>query len=193
MAKNTVDTAEKLGSSIIVMYGGASPSFDRSKDDWNYRRMPAISQKLFKQSTDCLKRVMDYTGDRPIKFAIENHDNMTFSGEHFAKFLKAVDSEKIGVAFDPTNFRSLGEDPFVAFDLLKEKIFHVHLKGAHKVEDRIVFDYFMDKDDFNWIKMIKLLNKSYEGVYVIESLFPDIAEEATVKNMNFFKTIIASE
>jgi len=192
LAKNAVDTAEFLQTGIIVMYGGSFPQFDRSKDDWNYRRMPAISKALFTQSVDCFQSLIEYTGDRPIRFAIENHDNMTFSGKHFKKFLDAVGSEKIGVAFDPTNFRCLGEDPFVAFNLLKDRIYHFHLKGAHKVDDMVVFDHFMDKDDFDWAKMLKLLKGIYVGVYVIESLFPNIAEEATVKNMEFFNNILGS-
>ena len=189
LAKRAVDTALFLQTGIIVMYGGSFPQFDRSKDDWNYRRMPAISDPLFQQSVVCFKSLIEYTGERPIRFAIENHDNMTFSWEHFKKFLDSVGSEKIGVAFDPTNFRCLSEDPFIAFNLLKDRIYHVHLKGAHKVGDMVVFDHFMDRDDFDWSKMLKLLKTVYKGVYVIESLFPDTAEQATIRNMEFFKEI----
>lgn len=189
MVISSVDTAITLGCSIIVLYGGTFPTFDRSKDDWNYRRMPAISPELFKQSTDCFKRLIKYVGERHVKFAVENHDNMTFSGEHFVQFLNAVNSKKLGVAFDSTNFRCLGENPFRAFEFLKDKIFHVHLKGAHRIEDRVVFDHFMDKDDFNWVKMIKLFKDSYKGAYVLESLFPEIAEESIIRSMKYFNTI----
>jgi hypothetical protein len=37
--------------------------------------------------------------------------------------------------------------------------------------------------------MLSLLKETYDGVYVIENLFPDIAEEATVRNMEYFKKI----
>ena len=146
--------------------------------------MPPLEKRI-----DCFKKLIDYTGDLPVKFAIENHDNMTFSAMQFLRFLNTVDSDKLGVTFDATNFRCMKDDPLEAYHLLKDRVFHAHLKGAHTFEDRVIFDHTMDRDDFNWLGLLKKMKQSYRGVYALESLFPQSAEESTVKNIAYFKSL----
>ncbi|GCE29546.1 hypothetical protein KDA_50300 [Dictyobacter alpinus] len=107
----TVDAAAVLGSSLVNCYlEGFSPDF----------------------FVEFMRPVVDYAASKNIMVALENeaHD-ASGTAEGLKAILKHINSPYFGTSYDPCNYYQANEEPFPrAYEILKEHIRYVHLKGG---------------------------------------------------------------
>lgn len=114
-----------LDRTEITADGYLSPEFD------SFMRECEDMVKI----ADMMRRAVAYGKERGVTIMVEDFDNMSSPVARTLTimwFLKNVDGLKF--AFDSGNFASADEDSFLAAELLKDYINHVHLKDRGEQE-----------------------------------------------------------
>ncbi len=133
-----------------------------------------------KQMINCLKLLGEYGVSKNITICLEDFDAGTspLSGKGLLRFLQ--ECKQVQCAFDTGNFLFWEEDVFQYFELLKDKIAHVHLKDRSYIEApgenpmiTIGGDkYYSSPVGSGVIRMEDILTKlkliKYDGIYAIE-------------------------
>ena len=114
--KKAVDDAKTLESKKILIV----PGFARSGMSLDTAR---------ENMAEPLRQIADYAKELGVTVVIEDFDSSDSPISDSSGMIKLADSvPHLCFAFDTGNFRYSGEDEFAAFDKLKGKIAHVHLK-----------------------------------------------------------------
>jgi len=77
------------------------------------------------------------------------------------------ESESLGVAFDIGNFTFAGEDPVAAYETLKNKVRHVHVKDRLSLDDMTPVPAGTGVSKIETVVQ-KMKQSGYDGWYTIE-------------------------
>lgn len=95
----------------------------------------------------------------------ENEKSLCYGTERLQVLLN--NSEKLGVAFDIGNFTFAHEDPLLAFEILKDRVRHVHLKDRASLEDMTSVPAGTGCSKIEAV-LHKMQEMGYDGWYTVE-------------------------
>jgi len=103
-----------------------------------------------------------------IDLVVESFDNegsLCYGTERLQALLSR--SKTLGVAFDIGNFTFAGEDPVMAYETLKDRVRHVHLKDRASLDDMTPVPAGLGCSKISEV-MQKLEEAGYDGWYTVE-------------------------
>ncbi len=127
--KGALDLAADLGTDVVHVYSG--PVSDGAHES-----------KSWEVLIDCLKHSIDSARDCGVRLAVEA---VAFPGflvwnlQTMLELLERIDDEELFVNFDPSHYFVAGDSVVEAFDVLSERIVHVHAKDANGDRDNFEF------------------------------------------------------
>lgn len=133
--KKVIDTAKILGVEIVTTFIGRIP-------------FKNVDKNLYEISS-VWKPILEYAENQKIKIAIENcpmlftddewpgGKNLMTSPSNWRKIFEVLDSDYIGINYDPSHFIWQQIDYIKPIYEFKEKIFHVHFKDIKLYKDKL--------------------------------------------------------
>jgi len=148
---------QKFGIKIIRLFASHIPA-------------KYVDDSFFDRVINNLIIVSDMAKEMDIMVALENHGGITGTSDDCLRILRGVNRENIGLNYDAANFVPCNQDPVDAVRILKDYIFHVHLKDVVFTNNGKLegweFCTFGD-GKINYIEIFNILS-SYDGFYSIE-------------------------
>ena len=111
-----LNAAHKTGSKILRTFVGGSCNEEMS-----------VMNRRVERSKEKLALVLSLAEKYQIKIAVENHNDITMDQ---LEDLIDFDSEFIGICYDCGNFKVVSEDPLMALNRFKDRIFCTHIKDV---------------------------------------------------------------
>jgi sugar phosphate isomerase/epimerase len=124
--KQMVDVTARLGGRFCRVLSG--------------QRRPEVSRRQgVRWVVECIREVMDYSAERNVVLALENHykDNFWTHPEFaqkqdvFLEILNGIYSPWFGVQYDPSNALVAGEDPLELLERVKQRVVTMHASDRH--------------------------------------------------------------
>ena len=197
--KKRIEFAGALGIDKVVTSTGIDKRieegiYDRDpnvKDRGNMiRRIPVRS---LDQVVDLYGPLLELAEKNNVRLCLENcplMGNIAISPVMWRRIFQRLDSDKLGLAYDPSHLVWEMIDPYAPLDEFKDKIFHVHAKDAaidraRLAETGILTDFswwsyrIPGRGDLDWKKLLsKLKANGYTGTISLEH--EDAAYEGTL-------------
>lgn len=197
--KKRIEFAGALGIDKVVTSTGINKRieegiYDRDpnvKDRGNMiRRIPVRS---LDQVVDLYGPLLELAEKNNVRLCLENcplMGNIAISPVMWRRIFQRLDSDKLGLAYDPSHLVWEMIDPYAPLDEFKDKIFHVHAKDAaidraRLAETGILTDFswwsyrIPGRGELDWKKLLsKLKANGYTGTISLEH--EDAAYEGTL-------------
>ena len=197
--KKRIEFAGALGIDKMVTSTGIDKRieegiYDRDpnvKDRGNMiRRIPVRS---LDQVVDLYGPLLELAEKNNVRLCLENcplMGNIAISPVMWRRIFQRLDSDKLGLAYDPSHLVWELIDPYAPLDEFKDKIFHVHAKDAaidraRLAETGILTDFswwsyrIPGRGELDWKKLLsKLKANGYTGTISLEH--EDAAYEGTL-------------
>lgn len=197
--KKRIEFAGALGIDKVVTSTGIDKRieegiYDRDpnvKDRGNMiRRIPVRS---LDQVVDLYGSLLELAEKNNVRLCLENcplMGNIAISPVMWRRIFQRLDSDKLGLAYDPSHLVWEMIDPYAPLDEFKDKIFHVHAKDAaidraRLAETGILTDFswwsyrIPGRGELDWKKLLsKLKANGYTGTISLEH--EDAAYEGTL-------------
>ena len=197
--KKRIEFAGALGIDKVVTSTGIDKRieegiYDRDpnvKDRGNMiRRIPVRS---LDQVVDLYGPLLELAEKNNVRLCLENcplMGNIAISPVMWRRIFQRLDSDKLGLAYDPSHLVWELIDPYAPLDEFKDKIFHVHAKDAaidraRLAETGILTDFswwsyrIPGRGELDWKKLLsKLKSNGYTGTISLEH--EDAAYEGTL-------------
>lgn len=197
--KKRIEFAGALGIDKVVTSTGINKRieegiYDRDpnvKDRGNMiRRIPVRS---LDQVVDLYGPLLELAEKNNVRLCLENcplMGNIAISPVMWRRIFQRLDSDKLGLAYDPSHLVWEMIDPYAPLDEFKDKIFHVHAKDAaidraRLAETGILTDFswwsyrIPGRGELDWKKLLsKLKANGYTGTVSLEH--EDAAYEGTL-------------
>lgn len=197
--KKRIEFAGALGIDKVVTSTGIDKRieegiYDRDpnvKDRGNMiRRIPVRS---LDQVVDLYGPLLELAEKNSVRLCLENcplMGNIAISPVMWRRIFQRLDSDKLGLAYDPSHLVWEMIDPYAPLDEFKDKIFHVHAKDAaidraRLAETGILTDFswwsyrIPGRGELDWKKLLsKLKANGYTGTISLEH--EDAAYEGTL-------------
>lgn len=197
--KKRIEFAGALGIDKVVTSTGIDKRieegiYDRDpnvKDRGNMiRRIPVRS---LDQVVDLYGPLLELAEKNNVRLCLENcplMGNIAISPVMWRRIFQRLDSDKLGLAYDPSHLVWEMIDPYAPLDEFKDKIFHVHAKDAaidraRLAETGILTDFswwsyrIPGRGELDWKKLLsKLKANGYTGTISLEH--EDSAYEGTL-------------
>lgn len=197
--KKRIEFAGALGIDKVVTSTGIDKRieegiYDRDpnvKDRGNMiRRIPVRS---LDQVVDLYGPLLELAEKNIVRLCLENcplMGNIAISPVMWRRIFQRLDSDKLGLAYDPSHLVWEMIDPYAPLDEFKDKIFHVHAKDAaidraRLAETGILTDFswwsyrIPGRGELDWKKLLsKLKANGYTGTISLEH--EDAAYEGTL-------------
>lgn len=197
--KKRIEFAGALGIDKVVTSTGIDKRieegiYDRDpnvKDRGNMiRRIPVRS---LDQVVDLYGPLLELAEKNNVRLCLENcplMGNIAISPVMWRRLFQRLDSDKLGLAYDPSHLVWELIDPYAPLDEFKDKIFHVHAKDAaidraRLAETGILTDFswwsyrIPGRGELDWKKLLsKLKANGYTGTISLEH--EDAAYEGTL-------------
>lgn len=197
--KKRIEFAGALGIDKVVTSTGIDKRieegiYDRDpnvKDRGNMiRRIPVRS---LDQVVDLYGPLLELAEKNNVRLCLENcplMGNIAISPVMWRRIFQRLDSDKLGLAYDPSHLVWEMIDPYAPLDEFKDKIFHVHAKDAaidraRLAETGILTDFswwsyrIPGRGELDWKKLLsKLKSNGYTGTISLEH--EDAAYEGTL-------------
>jgi sugar phosphate isomerase/epimerase len=173
--RHAMDLAERLNVSVIPSVPGADPEVDLEAN------MPA-----FKKVFEPIARMAE---DRGMYVAFENWPavrgypvkigSVAAHPRGWEMMFEAVESDALGLEFDPSHLEWQGIDPVLTAAEWSEKIFHFHAKDTEMFDDRLATYGIYESGWWryripgfgvvDWVGLFNVLREAgYEGGVVVE-------------------------
>lgn len=168
-----VDLAEKLEVPRIMPI----PGFLKKNEKRGTKEYDLVVEDMI----EAVAFLCEYASSKGIDVVMEDFDNETApfcDSEGLLYFLDAI--PELGVAFDTGNFLYSGEDVFSAYEKLKGRIRHIHLKdradtslngdpGQHCPDGHVIYSAPTGFGDLHLDEIVKMLQADgYTGIYATE-------------------------
>lgn len=187
--KKRIEFAGALGIDKVVTSTGIDKRieegiYDRDpnvKDRGNMiRRIPVRS---LDQVVDLYGPLLELAEKSNVRLCLENcplMGNIAISPVMWRRIFQRLDSDKLGLAYDPSHLVWEMIDPYAPLDEFKDKIFHVHAKDAaidraRLAETGILTDFswwsyrIPGRGELDWKKLLsKLKANGYTGTISLE-------------------------
>ena len=200
--KTIVRAKEILGVSLINASAGSAILAEGSQyaEFWNNGSV-LLTDVHYERAANAFREIAQVAEAEDVKLTLEIHNCLIHDlPETTRKLLDMIGSSHIGCNFDMGNmfihFRWLA-DPvdFVVkgVELLKDKIFYVHLKNARKVGEELFF--FPDLaegeiDNRHFFSTLKSIG--YKGCFAPEHLGRGDSELSAVKDLAYIRELLES-
>jgi len=118
------DLAAELGAHYVRVFLGELPQNTN------------LTQKIYKNITDCLSRAAQHALSVGVGIAIEPHDNFARSSAVAPVLDDTKSDSAVGVIWDIANAFAAGEEPLAGFELLKDRLTYIQVKdGTRRGQD----------------------------------------------------------
>lgn len=197
--KKRIEFAGALGIDKVV----TSTGIDKRIEEGIYDRDPNVKDRgnmIHRIPVRSLDQVVDLYGPllelaekNNVRLCLENcplMGNIAISPVMWRRIFQRLDSDKLGLAYDPSHLVWEMIDPYAPLDEFKDKIFHVHAKDAaidraRLAETGILTDFswwsyrIPGRGELDWKKLLsKLKANGYTGTISLEH--EDAAYEGTL-------------
>lgn len=187
--KKRIEFAGDLGIEKVI----TSTGIDKSIEEGIYDRDPAVKDRgnmIRRIPVRSLDKVVDTLGPlvelaqkRGVKLCFENcplMGNIAISPVMWERLFERLDSDMVGLAYDPSHLVWEMIDPYAPIERFRDKIFHFHAKDARidrqrLAETGILTDFswwtycIPGSGELDWKKIAGLLRGiGYEGTISIE-------------------------
>ncbi len=171
-----------------------------------------VDDKVYNKVSECVSRTAKYAKANGIQTVMEDFDNEYSPCRNIEGLLKISQSvPELGIAFDTGNFRYSCEDVLEAYDALKDRIVHVHLKDRmYRTDNKSDIDDTKYAGDIavamDGVQMYscavgdghipiaqvinKLKAKGYDGVYAIEHFGAHNQLQSILKSADYIRRIV---
>ena len=197
--KKRIEFAGALGIDKVV----TSTGIDKTIEEGIYDRDPNVKDRgnmIRRIPVRSLDRVVDLFGPllelaekNNVRLCFENcplMGNIAISPVMWRRIFERLDSDKLGIAYDPSHLVWEMVDPYAPIDEFKDRIFHVHAKDAaidreQLAQTGILTDFswwsyrIPGRGELDWKKLLsKLKANGYTGTISLEH--EDAAYEGTL-------------
>lgn len=198
--KKRIEFAGALGIDKVV----TSTGIDKTIEEGIYDRDPNVKDRgnmIRRIPVRSLDRVVDLFGPllelaekNNVRLCFENcplMGNIAISPVMWRRIFERLDSDKLGIAYDPSHLVWEMVDPYAPIDEFKDRIFHVHAKDAaidreQLAQTGILTDFswwsyrIPGRGELDWKKLLgKLKANGYDGTISLEH--EDAAYEGTLE------------
>lgn len=198
--KKRIEFAGALGIDKVV----TSTGIDKTIEEGIYDRDPNVKDRgnmIRRIPVRSLDRVVDLFGPllelaekNNVRLCLENcplMGNIAISPVMWRRIFERLDSDKLGVAYDPSHLVWEMVDPYAPIDEFKDRIFHVHAKDAaidreQLAQTGILTDFswwsyrIPGRGELDWKKLLGMLKANgYDGTISLEH--EDAAYEGTLE------------
>lgn len=198
--KKRIEFAGALGIDKVV----TSTGIDKTIEEGIYDRDPNVKDRgnmIRRIPVRSLDRVVDLFGPllelaekNNVRLCFENcplMGNIAISPVMWRRIFERLDSDKLGVAYDPSHLVWEMVDPYAPIDEFKDRIFHVHAKDAaidreQLAQTGILTDFswwsyrIPGRGELDWKKLLGMLKANgYDGTISLEH--EDAAYEGTLE------------
>lgn len=210
--KKRIEAAGHLGIKKVICSTGVS-----GKSFYNMRFNP---EKSMDQVIKLFTEFIELAEKNNVSLCLENcpmMGNIAISPYMWDKIFSTLDSDKIGLAYDPSHMVWQMMDPYEVIREFRKKIYHVHGKDTeilksnlkrvgilHNINEETKFfeeQWWRHRlpglGDLNWRKIINNLDEiNYEGSISIEHEDPvwegslEKVQKGIVKSLNYLNSII---
>ena len=197
--KKRIEFAGALGIDKVV----TSTGIDKRIEEGIYDRDPNVKNRgnmirripvrSLDQVVDLYGPLLELAEKNNVRLCLENcplMGNIAISPVMWRRIFQRLDSDKLGLAYDPSHLVWEMIDPYAPLDEFKDKIFHVHAKDAaidraRLAETGILTDFswwsyrIPGRGELDWKKLLsKLKANGYTGTISLEH--EDAAYEGTL-------------
>lgn len=198
--KKRIEFAGALGIDKVV----TSTGIDKTIEEGIYDRDPNVKDRgnmIRRIPVRSLDRVVDLFGPllelaekNNVRLCFENcplMGNIAISPVMWRRIFERLDSDKLGIAYDPSHLVWEMVDPYAPIDEFKDRIFHVHAKDAaidreQLAQTGILTDFswwsyrIPGRGELDWKKLLGMLKANgYDGAISLEH--EDAAYEGTLE------------
>ena len=198
--KKRIEFAGALGIDKVV----TSTGIDKTIEEGIYDRDPNVKDRgnmIRRIPVRSLDRVVDLFGPllelaekNNVRLCFENcplMGNIAISPVMWRRIFERLDSDKLGIAYDPSHLVWEMVDPYAPIDEFKDRIFHVHAKDAaidreQLAQTGILTDFswwsyrIPGRGELDWKKLLDMLKANgYDGTISLEH--EDAAYEGTLE------------
>lgn len=198
--KKRIEFAGALGIDKVV----TSTGIDKTIEEGIYDRDPNVKDRgnmIRRIPVRSLDRVVDLFGPllelaekNNVRLCLENcplMGNIAISPVMWRRIFERLDSDKLGIAYDPSHLVWEMVDPYAPIDEFKDRIFHVHAKDAaidreQLAQTGILTDFswwsyrIPGRGELDWKKLLGMLKANgYDGTISLEH--EDAAYEGTLE------------
>lgn len=198
--KKRIEFAGSLGIDKVV----TSTGIDKTIEEGIYDRDPNVKDRgnmIRRIPVRSLDRVVDLFGPllelaekNNVRLCFENcplMGNIAISPVMWRRIFERLDSDKLGIAYDPSHLVWEMVDPYAPIDEFKDRIFHVHAKDAaidreQLAQTGILTDFswwsyrIPGRGELDWNKLLGMLKANgYDGTISLEH--EDAAYEGTLE------------
>lgn len=198
--KKRIEFAGTLGIDKVV----TSTGIDKTIEEGIYDRDPNVKDRgnmIRRIPVRSLDRVVDLFGPllelaekNNVRLCFENcplMGNIAISPVMWRRIFERLDSDKLGIAYDPSHLVWEMVDPYAPIDEFKDRIFHVHAKDAaidreQLAQTGILTDFswwsyrIPGRGELDWKKLLGMLKANgYDGTISLEH--EDAAYEGTLE------------
>ncbi|HIE14977.1 TPA: sugar phosphate isomerase/epimerase [Candidatus Bathyarchaeota archaeon] len=150
--KRWINITYELGAPCLRVFGGRWPPPQE-----NLEKKPSIEDAI-NEAIEIGEKSAEYTTDRGVVIALENHGGITISADDVIKIIKGVDSPWFRLNLDTGNYK---EDIYCEIEKSTPYAVHVHAKVSLKRRGEVL------KLNYERIRKI-LMNAGYNGWISIE-------------------------
>lgn len=187
--KKRIEFAGALGIDKVV----TSTGIDKTIEEGIYDRDPNVKDRgnmIRRIPVRSLDRVVDLFGPllelaekNNVRLCFENcplMGNIAISPVMWRRIFERLDSDKLGIAYDPSHLVWEMVDPYAPIDEFKDRIFHVHAKDAaidreQLAQTGILTDFswwsyrIPGRGELDWKKLLGMLKANgYDGTISLE-------------------------
>lgn len=198
--KKRIEFAGALGIDKVV----TSTGIDKTIEEGIYDRDPNVKDRgnmIRRIPVRSLDRVVDLFGPllelaekNNVRLCFENcplMGNIAISPVMWRRIFERLDSDKLGIAYDPSHLVWEMVDPYAPIEEFKDRIFHVHAKDAaidreQLAQTGILTDFswwsyrIPGRGELDWNKLLGMLKANgYDGTISLEH--EDAAYEGTLE------------
>lgn len=198
--KKRIEFAGTLGIDKVV----TSTGIDKTIEEGIYDRDPNVKDRgnmIRRIPVRSLDRVVDLFGPllelaekNNVRLCFENcplMGNIAISPVMWRRIFERLDSDKLGIAYDPSHLVWEMVDPYAPIDEFKDRIFHVHAKDAAIDQEQLAqtgiltdFSWWSyripGRGELDWKKLLGMLKANgYDGTISLEH--EDAAYEGTLE------------
>lgn len=198
--KKRIEFAGALGIDKVV----TSTGIDKTIEEGIYDRDPNVKDRgnmIRRIPVRSLDRVVDLFGPllelaekNNVRLCFENcplMGNIAISPVMWRRIFERLDSDKLGITYDPSHLVWEMVDPYAPIDEFKDRIFHVHAKDAaidreQLAQTGILTDFswwsyrIPGRGELDWKKLLGMLKANgYDGTISLEH--EDAAYEGTLE------------
>ena len=165
--KKVIDTAEKLGVSMVSTFTGYQPEM---KIEDNLKLLVEKMNPLLSYAREKSVKIM--LENTPLIFGEEIGGNFAHSPEMWDMIFTAIPDENFGLNYDPSHLFWLGIDYMLGLSVFPERIFHIQAKDAEIRLERLRMTGILGNDWFRYripgsgsIDWRKFVSELYEAGY----------------------------